>query len=178
MRTSSLIGFATLIAWVTSLHLLVPLPPQRIASWSQDSRTTARLVQEEAARTGLSVADVQRVLLLKTEREKEAIWVKWSALTVIVIAGIAAAVSALKNLGAWRFACAATSLLYLLGWIAVLSGIHVPEHQTLLDTYVSSLSNHFSAGFASTLAFVQKDVVAPLIHFLVAVFLFYERWQP
>jgi hypothetical protein len=175
MQKSRLIGIATLVAWVTSVHLLVPLPPQRIASWSQDAQATAQFVQKEAARTGMSATDVERVLSLKSEREKESIWIKWSALLLIAIAGIAAATSALRNMPIWRFACAATSLLYLAGWVAVLSGIQIPEHQTLLDTYVSSFSNHMAAGFASTLAFMQKDILAPVIHFLVAVFLLYER---
>lgn len=177
MQTSRLIGIVTLIAWVTSIHLLFPLPPQRIASWSQDERATAQLVQQEAARTGMSVTDIQRVLLLKSEREKESIWTKWSAFLLIWIAGVGAAISALRGKPIWRVACAAASLLYLAGWLAVLSGIQIPEHQTLLDTYVSSFSNHMAAGFASALAFVQKDVLAPLIHFLVAVFLLYERSQ-
>ena len=177
MHTSRVIGVATLVAWVTSLHLLFPLPSQRIASWSQDVHSTAELVQQEAARTGLSPTDVSRVLALKSEREKEAIWIKWSALTILVALGVAAATSALRSAHTWRYACAATSLLYLFGWLAVLSGIRIPEHQTLLDTYISSYSNHVAAGLASTLAFTQKDIVAPLIHFLVAVFLLYDRPQ-
>jgi len=175
MPTSRVIGVVALVAWVTSLHLLVPLPPQRIASWSHDERATAELVQQEAARTGLSIADVQRVLALKSERVKEAVWTKWSALTILMIAGIAAAICALRSVGLWRSACAATSLLYLLGWLAILSGVYIPEHQTLLDTYASSFSNHAAAGLASTLAFAQKDVVAPLVHFFVVVSLLYER---
>jgi len=177
MRSARLIGVVTLIAWVTSLHLLIPLPSQRIASWSQDSRATAQAVQQEAARTGLSATDVERVLLLKMQREKEAVWVKWLAFAVIAIAGIAAATTALRAHPMWRFACAATSLVYLMGWIAALSGVQFLDNQTLLDAYVSSLSNHLAAGFASAVAFVQKDILAPLIHFLVAVFLLYERVQ-
>lgn len=175
MRSSTVIGVATLVAWVTSLYLLFPLPSQRIASWTKDPQAAERVLEEEAARTGMSLSDVKRASRLQAEREREAVWVKWFAMTIIVVGGIAAGICALRSLQGWRSASAATSLLYLLGWIAILSGIHVPEHQTLFDTYASSFSNHLSSGLASTLAFVQKDILSPIVHFIVVVFLLYEH---
>jgi hypothetical protein len=174
-----LLGALILVAWISSLYLLFPLPGQRIASFVQlDQKDSAAFIEREMKATGLPRADVERVLKLKQERDGQAVWVQWLFVAALLVAGVIAGVMAVRSTRDWPYYVMVTSLLYVIGWVLSFSGSGAVSNGSVLDAYVSSLLNSFLASSsASLLAFLHKDLLLPLFHFFVATFLLYKRWE-
>lgn len=175
-KSAKLLGLALLVAWLSLFYLLIPLPGQRFMQLSEKEAT--QLIDREMKSTGLARADVERAIKLKQKRDREAVWVQWSLVALLVVVGIAASVAAVRNVKDWPYYVSITSLLYLIGWGLSLAGAQAPPHASLLDTYISGLLNSLLAdSSASLLVFLHKDLVLPLFHLFVVTYLPYRRYQ-
>lgn len=169
-------GVVLLVAWLSLVYLLIPLPGQRFEQLTE--KEAAQLVGQETKAGGLPKADVERALKLKFQRDRQAAWVQWCFVLSLVLVGIAAGVAALRGIEDWPYFASITSLLYLIGWGLSLAGVQAPSHTSLLDTYVSNLLNAFLVdSSASLLAFMHKDLVLPLFHLFVVTFLLYRGYR-
>lgn len=176
-RHQKLFGWLILVAWLSSVYLLFPPPAQRISSFVQlDEKATAEFIEREMKLTGLPRADIERLVKLKQQRDQQAVWVQWSFIALLVLAGVVSGVAALRGARDWPYYASVTSLFYVLGWALSLAGVRAESHSSVLDTYVSNLLNSFLvASPISALVFFHKDLVLPLFHFFVATFLLYRR---
>lgn len=169
-------GMVLLVAWLSLFYLLIPLPGQRFMQLSE--KDAAQLVERDAKSSGLPKADVERAMKLKFQRDRQAVWVQWGLVALLVAAGLAASVATIQGRKDWPYFASVTSLLYLIGWGLALGGAQAPSQESLMDTYISGLLNALLVDSpASVLAFVHKDLVLPLFHLFVVTYLLYRRYQ-
>ncbi|MCI0560655.1 MAG: hypothetical protein MN733_19390 [Nitrososphaera sp.] len=179
-KARRLFGFAVFIAWASSIYFLFPLPPQEVASLVElDAEETTAFFERETKLTGLSTSELQGLVDLRNEREKQAIWLRWVATSFVVLAGLAGGVLAFKAVSGWDYVAVIASFLYLTGWLITLSGTQIPEHATIIDSYISRFSNALIANPPlSIIVFFHKDLLMPFFHFVVVTSFVYRRPIP
>lgn len=169
-------GIVLLVAWLSLFYLLIPVPGQRFVQLSE--KDAAQLIERDAKASGLPKADVERAMRLKLQRDRQAVWVQWSLVALLVAAGVVASVATIRGARDWPYFASVTSLLYLIGWGLALGGAQAPSDTSFMDTYVSGLLNALLVdSSASLLVFVHKDVLLPLFHLFVVTYLLYRRYQ-
>lgn len=167
-------GILILVAWISSVYFLFPLPSHALVEL--DDKTTTELIEQTMKQTGMAKPEVERLIRMQNEREQQIAWVRWVFVLLLIAAGVASGLTALYSTTNWTYYATSTSFFYVVGWLILLTGQHVPSHATILDTYVSNFLNGLLVdSVLPTLAFLHKDFLLPLFHFFIATFLIHAK---
>jgi len=168
-------GVVGVIAWVSALYLLFPLPSaQIIETAASDPIAGIEAIREEEKRLGMQPGELVRAIRNETLQKENALWARWWLLLFGIVSGAAAGVYALRRGIHWPYFMVLTSTAYVVAWLLALRSYQLPAHSGILETYVASLTYGFSAGSAWAAAVaIHRDVLLPLLHFFVVSFLIY-----
>lgn len=169
------LGAVGVIAWLSALYLLFPLPSsQIIETAASDPVAGIEAIREEEKRLGMAPGELVRAVRNETARKENALWARWWLLLFGLVSGTAAGVHAVRRGIHWPYFTALTSTAYLGVWWLALRSYQLPSHSGIVDTYVATLAYGFSAGspWAAIVA-IHRDVLLPLLHLFLVSFLIY-----
>jgi hypothetical protein len=168
-------GAVGVIAWLSALYLLFPLPSAQVMEVSaSDPIMGVEAIREEEKRLGMAPGELMRTIKSETVRKENALWVRWWLLLIGIVSGAAAGMHALRRGTHWPYFTALTSTAYLLAWWLTLRSYELPSHSGVLDTYIASLTYGFSANSVwVTLIAIHRELLLPLLHLFFVSFLIY-----
>jgi hypothetical protein len=163
MKKGNLIGFAVLIAWLATLHILWPLPSATIMELQKTYKEAEAMLDQEkapvASREKISEPNIEKQIAFITPRE----WIRWGLAVMFILGGILAGIAAIIRLHFWESMVALMSVLFLCVWVLQFQSADGPW----LKAWLSAANAVYHHG--SIASFMAQNLVLPVFHLGVII---------